>query len=110
MSKEVQPGSNYSDPPVCTNPGNPVFSCMMQSDSASAPSADSKPQNILYKTTSSVYGLLPPTYESSPCSYHPVSMQFSDHLNKCGMYRNNSFNTSVDRSRVYDCPNLRNTL
>ncbi|KAJ8252418.1 hypothetical protein COCON_G00217300 [Conger conger] len=110
MSKVVQPGSDDSASPLCANPGNAVFSCMMQPVTASAPSAGSKPQNILYKTTSCSYGLLPGTYESSPCTYHPVSMQFSEHLNKCGMYRNNSFNTSVDRSRVYDCLNLHNTI
>ncbi|KAG9341154.1 hypothetical protein JZ751_019593 [Albula glossodonta] len=71
-----------------------------------SPTSDGKLLNLLYKTTSQTYGMLPPTYETSPCTYHPVSMQFSEHLNKCGMYQNNSFNTSLDKSRVYDCPAL----
>ncbi|XP_018595150.1 uncharacterized protein C15orf65 [Scleropages formosus] len=104
-------------PTECTNPGNSVFSCLMNPVPTSAPAststsaaASTKPQHLFFKTTSSNYGLLPPTYESAPCTYHPLSQAFSRHLGKCGMYRNNSFNTSLDRSRVYDYPNLQNTL
>ncbi|XP_060734711.1 piercer of microtubule wall 2 protein [Tachysurus vachellii] len=90
----------------CLNPGNPVFSCMLQSSASSGP----KPQDLLYRTTSSKYGSLPPTFESSPCVYHPVSQAFSKHMGKCGMYRDTTFNTILDRSRVYDCPNLHHTI
>ncbi|KAL1257208.1 hypothetical protein QQF64_012753 [Cirrhinus molitorella] len=34
----------------------------------------------MYKTTSSDYGARSPTFESSPCSYHPISQTFSQHL------------------------------
>ncbi|KAJ3596617.1 hypothetical protein NHX12_003021 [Muraenolepis orangiensis] len=63
-----------------------------------------------FKTTSSEYGALRPTSGSSPCTYHPLSQAFSKDLGQCGMYRDNSFNTSLDRSRVQDCPNLQHTL
>lgn len=85
----------------CRNLGNPVFSCMLKT------SADAE---LLYRTTSGEYGSRAPTYESSPCVYHPLSQAFSKHLGVCGMCRDTSFNTSLDRSRVCDCPNLHNTI
>uniref|UniRef100_A0A3B4D4G1 Uncharacterized protein n=1 Tax=Pygocentrus nattereri TaxID=42514 RepID=A0A3B4D4G1_PYGNA len=93
----------------CANPGNPVFSCMMRPEATSL-SPWVKPQSLLYRTTASEYGLRAPSFESSPCSYHPLSQAFSQHLGQCGMSRDSSFNTSLDHSRVYDCPNLQNTI
>ncbi|XP_069078529.1 piercer of microtubule wall 2 protein [Pleurodeles waltl] len=91
------------------NPGNPIFSCMMP-PSDSSNSLGAKPQSILFKTTSGQYGALTPTYEMSPCVYYPMTQYFSDELGKCGMYRNHSLNTALDRSKVYDYPNFQNTL
>ncbi|XP_066558932.1 piercer of microtubule wall 2 protein [Amia ocellicauda] len=96
---------------ACANLGNPVFSCMIKPGTPSTSSVSlGRHQNLLYKTTSSEYGVISPTFETAPCTYHPMSQKFSQHLGNCGMYRNSSFNTSLDRSNVYDCPNLQNTL
>lgn len=37
-----------------------------------------EPVNILYRTTSSEYGSLPPTCYSIPSTYHPMSQKFSE--------------------------------
>lgn len=87
----------------CANPGNPVFSCMLKQGPHSSPEDPAlvRSQNLMYKTTSSDYGAQMPTFESSPCSYYPISQTFSQHLGMCGMYRDNSFNTSLDHSLLY---------
>ncbi|XP_058244386.1 piercer of microtubule wall 2 protein isoform X2 [Hemibagrus wyckioides] len=89
--------------PPCLNPGNPVFSCTLNPSSSSG-------QSLLYRTTSCEYGSRSPTFESSPCVYHPMSQAFSKHLGTCGMSRDTSFNTSLDRSKVCDRINLHNTI
>uniref|UniRef100_A0A672Y462 Uncharacterized protein n=1 Tax=Sphaeramia orbicularis TaxID=375764 RepID=A0A672Y462_9TELE len=87
----------------CANPGNPVFSCMV------TPAVKDTLSGLLYKTTSRDYGLLPSTSLSSQGTLHPMSRRFTEDLARSGMYRNTSFNTALDRSRVYDCPNLQHT-
>ncbi|XP_066541143.1 piercer of microtubule wall 2 protein isoform X2 [Hoplias malabaricus] len=109
QNEDQQQKQQESSHAQCSNPGNPVFSCMKRVEPTSI-SPWVKPQSLLYRTTASEYGLHPPSFESSPCSYIPMSQAFSQHLGMCGMYRNHSLNTSVDRSRVYDCPNLQNTI
>lgn len=92
----------------CPNPGNPVFSCMHKPGSHSSDDdpAMARSQSLMFKTTSSDYGARSATFESSPCSYHPISQTFSQHLGLCGMYQDNSFNTSLDHSHVY-VPNYK---
>uniref|UniRef100_A0A3Q2ZBR5 Uncharacterized protein n=1 Tax=Hippocampus comes TaxID=109280 RepID=A0A3Q2ZBR5_HIPCM len=96
---------------TCINLGNPVFTCTATpSFRGASQSRWSKAQNPLYRTTSGDYGLYPPTVETTPCTFHPKSQKFTKHLAKSGMYRDNCFNTTLDRSRVYDCPNLQHTI
>lgn len=94
----------------CMTLGNPVFSCTMNPRTPTSNIFQARQESILFRTTSSEYGAVRPSYEVAPCYHYPVSQQFSEHLGTCGMYRNNSLNTVVDKSKVYDCVNLHNTL
>ncbi|XP_025916689.1 uncharacterized protein C15orf65 homolog [Apteryx rowi] len=96
--------------PLCANPGNPVFSCMLDPKTLTTNSFLTKPQILLFKTTSSEYGAIPPTSQMVPCTYHPKDQTFSTHLLTCGSFRNSNLNTALDRSRVCDYPNLQHTL
>ncbi|XP_061774031.1 piercer of microtubule wall 2 protein-like [Nerophis ophidion] len=96
---------------ACITPGNPVFSCTFNPSFKGPPATPwSKPQNALYRTTSADYGLYPPCAETTACTFHPRTQKFTKHLSRSGMYRDTCFNTTVDRSRVYDCPNLQHTI
>ena len=41
-----------------------------------------------------------PTVHVMPQTFHAKSQKFSEHLGTCGMYRNYSMNTSVDKNPV----------
>ena len=41
-----------------------------------------------------------PTVHTMPTSFHAKSQKFSEHLGQCGMYKNQSLNTSMDKSIV----------
>lgn len=91
------------------NVGNPVFTCAIDVPvempspvvpEECLPGYSCQPVNIMYRTTSSEYGSLPPTCYSVPSTYHPMSQQFSEVLGKCGMPRNHSLNCAADKSRV----------
>lgn len=96
--------------PLCTNPGNPVFSCMLDPKIFGTSGSLAKPQVLLFKTTSSEYGAIPPVSQIVSRTYHPVDHTFSKHLLTCGSSQNSYLNTAIDRSRVYDYPNLQHTL
>ncbi|KAM6257031.1 piercer of microtubule wall 2 protein isoform 1-T2 [Porphyrio hochstetteri] len=96
--------------PPCTNPGNPVFSCMLDPKTLMINGSLTKPHLLLFKTTSSEYGALPATSQMVPRTYHPRDETFSKHLLTYGPFQDNSLNTAIDRSRVYDYPNLQHTL
>ncbi|NWU83806.1 CI116 protein, partial [Onychorhynchus coronatus] len=51
-----------------------------------------------YRTTNQTYGSRAPTVYELPTCFHVISHKFSDHLGKAGMYRNNSLNTSLEKS------------
>ncbi|XP_064632610.1 piercer of microtubule wall 1 protein-like isoform X2 [Lineus longissimus] len=59
-----------------------------------------KPQNPMYMTSSSSIGKLSPTVHTMPTSFHCKSQKFSEHLGKCGPFRNHSMNTALDKSIV----------
>uniref|UniRef100_A0A8C6ZT10 Uncharacterized protein n=1 Tax=Nothoprocta perdicaria TaxID=30464 RepID=A0A8C6ZT10_NOTPE len=95
--------------PLCTNPGNPVFSCMLDPKTLTTNIFLTKPQILLFKTTSSEYGAIPPTSQLAPCTYHPKDQAFTTHLLTCGSFRNSQLNTALDKSRVCtitDCYNI----
>ncbi|XP_009992724.1 PREDICTED: uncharacterized protein C15orf65 homolog [Chaetura pelagica] len=96
--------------PLCANPGNPVFSCMLDPKTLMTNGSVTKPQVLLFKTTSSEYGAIPAVSQMVPCTYHPVSHTFSKLLLTCGLFENNSLNTAIDRNRVCDNMNFQNTL
>uniref|UniRef100_A0A663LW10 Chromosome 15 open reading frame 65 n=2 Tax=Athene cunicularia TaxID=194338 RepID=A0A663LW10_ATHCN len=96
--------------PLCTNPGNPVFSCTLDPKTLRTNGSLTKPQVLLFKTTSSEYGAIPPISQMIPCIYHPVDQTFSKHLLTCASFQDSYLNTAIDRSRVYDYPNFQHTL
>ena len=54
----------------------------------------------MYITSTGEYGCRQPTVHVMPQTFHAKSQKFSEHLGKCGMYRNYSLNTSVDKNPV----------
>ncbi|XP_041956826.1 UPF0691 protein C9orf116 homolog [Alosa sapidissima] len=61
----------------------------------------SKRVNIpLYQTTNQIYGSKKPTVHEMPVTFNGSYRKFSDPLLKSGMYRDNGFNTSLEKSIV----------
>ncbi|XP_055219164.1 piercer of microtubule wall 2 protein isoform X1 [Gorilla gorilla gorilla] len=96
--------------PPCVNPGNPVFSCMLDPKTLQTATSLSKPQMIMYKTSSSHYGEFLPIPQFFPCNYTPKEQVFSSHIRATGFYQNNTLNTAPDRTRTLDFPNIQHTL
>ncbi|XP_068106044.1 piercer of microtubule wall 1 protein [Hyperolius riggenbachi] len=65
-----------------------------------------KPTNPLYRTTNQAYGSRAPTVHEMPTTFKGVSDKFSEAATKCGMYRDNGFNTHIERSYVTGPDNL----
>ncbi|XP_071816516.1 piercer of microtubule wall 1 protein-like [Apostichopus japonicus] len=61
---------------------------------------NNKAQHIMYITTNMKYGSKAPTVHTVPTSFHCKSQKFTEHLGKCGMYRNEGLNTALDQSKV----------
>nr|XP_019933040.1 UPF0691 protein C9orf116 homolog [Aedes albopictus]XP_029712361.1 UPF0691 protein C9orf116 homolog [Aedes albopictus] len=53
--------------------------------------------NPIYRTSNSDYGFYPPCPHTVPHKYFPKSHKFTGHLHQCGMFRNFSLNTAMDR-------------
>ncbi|XP_067250604.1 piercer of microtubule wall 2 protein [Chanodichthys erythropterus] len=56
--------------------------------------------NPLYQTTNQTYGSKKPTVHEMPTTFKGSRRKFSEHLLKSGMYRENGFNTVLDKSRL----------
>ncbi|XP_064632609.1 piercer of microtubule wall 1 protein-like isoform X1 [Lineus longissimus] len=96
-------------PTPINNPGNPVFTCHEEFPTPEPRESGpddwfqgygNKPQNPMYMTSSSSIGKLSPTVHTMPTSFHCKSQKFSEHLGKCGPFRNHSMNTALDKSIV----------
>nr|XP_039271917.1 UPF0691 protein C9orf116 homolog [Styela clava] len=53
--------------------------------------------DALYRTTASDYGSRPPTELTMPSRYYGFTRKFTTHLSVCGMYRNHSVNSKLDK-------------
>ncbi|XP_049629696.1 piercer of microtubule wall 2 protein [Suncus etruscus] len=96
--------------PPCVNPGNPVFSCMLDPKILCTATSLSKPTMIMYKTNSSDYGEFLPIPQFFPCNYNPKGHEFSNHIRSTGFYQNNTLSTGPDRTRTVDFPNFQHTI
>ncbi|XP_024423905.2 piercer of microtubule wall 2 protein isoform X2 [Desmodus rotundus] len=96
--------------PTCVNPGNPVFSCMLDPKTLHTATSLSQPKMIMYKTSSSAHGEFVPIPQFFPCNYTPKGQEFSSRIRATGFYQNNTLNTALDRSRTLDFPNFQHTL
>ncbi|NWW26845.1 CI116 protein, partial [Falcunculus frontatus] len=56
------------------------------------------PAHPRFRTTSQSYGSRAPTVHELPNSFNILSHKFSNHLGTIGMVRNESLNTSVEKS------------
>ncbi|NWS85635.1 CI116 protein, partial [Toxostoma redivivum] len=56
------------------------------------------PAHPRFRTANQTYGSRAPTVHELPNSFHTMPHKFSDHLSKSGMYRNDSLNTSLEKS------------
>ncbi|NXE92033.1 CI116 protein, partial [Menura novaehollandiae] len=58
------------------------------------------PVHPRFRTTNQTYGSRAPTVHELPATFRIISHEFSDHMGKMGMYRNDSLNTSLEKSHV----------
>ncbi|XP_016323747.1 piercer of microtubule wall 2 protein [Sinocyclocheilus anshuiensis] len=54
--------------------------------------------NPLYQTTNQTYGSKKPTVHEMPTTFNGSRRKFSEHLLRSGMYKDNGFNTALDKS------------
>ncbi|KAM3867577.1 piercer of microtubule wall 2 protein [Diretmus argenteus] len=59
-----------------------------------------KSSHRLYQTSNQAYGSKRPTVHEMPTQFYGSSRQFSETILRSGMFCDNSFNTSLDKSRV----------
>ncbi|XP_051949845.1 piercer of microtubule wall 1 protein [Xyrauchen texanus] len=56
--------------------------------------------NSLYQTTNQTYGSKKPTVHEMPTTFNGSQRKFSELYLKSGMYRDNGFNTALDKSQI----------
>ncbi|XP_026870192.1 UPF0691 protein C9orf116 homolog [Electrophorus electricus] len=54
----------------------------------------------LYRTTNQTYGSQKPTVHEMPTTFHGSRRTFSEDLLQTGMFRDNGFNTALERSGI----------
>jgi len=59
-----------------------------------------KKGHMLYRTTNMDYGSRGPSVHTMQTTFRDRPQKFTNHLGKCGMYRNRSLNTGEDKSVV----------
>ncbi|KAK0147482.1 UPF0691 protein C9orf116 [Merluccius polli] len=55
--------------------------------------------NPLYRTSNQVYGSKRPTVHEMPTQFNGTSREFSETMLRSGMFRDNGFNTFLDKNR-----------
>uniref|UniRef100_A0A674CED8 Piercer of microtubule wall 1 n=1 Tax=Salmo trutta TaxID=8032 RepID=A0A674CED8_SALTR len=53
-----------------------------------------------YQTSSQIYGSKRPTVHEMPTMFNGSYRKFSEHMLKSGMFRDNGFNTSIEKSKI----------
>nr|XP_015922314.1 UPF0691 protein C9orf116 homolog [Parasteatoda tepidariorum] len=53
-----------------------------------------------YRTINSDYGSKPPCVHTMPITFYPKKQKYWENLARVGMYRNCSFNTAIEKSRI----------
>ncbi|KAJ8006088.1 hypothetical protein DPEC_G00124630 [Dallia pectoralis] len=59
-----------------------------------------KNNHPFYRTSNQIYGNKGPTFHEMPTSFHGSHRKFSEHMLKSGMFRDNGFNTSIEKSQI----------
>lgn len=54
----------------------------------------------VFKCVSYSYRATRPSVHTMPSCFHAKSQNFTEKLGKCGMYRNHSLNTAVDKNKA----------
>ena len=58
----------------------------------------SRDPHPIFRTSNMTYGSKPPNVHTIQTTFQPRSQKFSTHLAACGMYRNHSLNTDMEKS------------
>ena len=65
---------------------------------------EKKTQHPMFKTSNNLYGEFKITPEACALTHNTMDSRFTQHLNKCGMYRYYGLNTAMDKSNIMEDP------